>query len=252
MSLAPDWNNLICEYISDFLNKQTLPYVVSQSIPIVWFGNIDKYKASPKKIVTIGLNPSLNEFSVSRFGTVDLTANDAADELTNTLNLYFSYNPYKWFNNFEKALNQLDASYYENKNKENIAVHIDIYSAIATNPTWGGLSEDQQNEIQSIDLFKKLLNLLNPDVIIFSANRAVFEQVFPDFNLIKSASCVTKKGLFLKKYQCKDKILFNVRNFRGQPFGGLTDYELQAAMQELLGDGNNTSNYTCDSDLKLW
>ena len=143
MSLVQKLNNVMQEYIQDFINKQNLHYVVKPAIPIVWFGNMEKYESSPKKIVTIGINPSWKEFEEPRFDMVDLTSDNAIDKLRNTLNLYFEYNPYDWFNNFEKVLPTLDASYYEKK-ATNTAIHIDIYSAIATNPIWRYLSDDEK------------------------------------------------------------------------------------------------------------
>ena len=54
------------------------------------------------------------------------------------------------------------------------AVHIDIYSSIATDPTWGNLDAGVKNELQNITLFKELLQYLNPDVILVSVNRDIF------------------------------------------------------------------------------
>ncbi len=236
MSLTQKLNSVIKEYISDFLDKQNFPYVVKPSIPVVWFGNMTKYEKSSKKIVTIGINPSLNEFDQPRFSIVDLKDDNAIEEIKKTLNSYFEYNPYKWFANFEKVLKQFDASYYEGKNRTNIAVHIDIYSAIATDPTWGKLSKLERNNIQRTDLFKKLFDLLNPDIIIFSVNRDVFNSVFAKFKYSQSAKNIDKKGFFVEKYVDGDKILFNARNFRGQPFGGMTDNEIQEALRQLLNN----------------
>lgn len=62
MSLTQELTNVMQEYISDFVNKQNRPYIVKPAIPIVWFGNMEKYNKSPKKIVTVGINPSWHEF----------------------------------------------------------------------------------------------------------------------------------------------------------------------------------------------
>ena len=102
MSSEQELNTILKEYISDFISKQNLPYVVKPAIPIVWFGDMEKYKNSPQKIVTIGINPSLEEFSEKRFNIVNLGNENSVYELINTLNSYFTYNPYtKWFNSFE-------------------------------------------------------------------------------------------------------------------------------------------------------
>ena len=160
---------------------------------------------------------------------------DAAEELAKTLNLYFKSNPYtKWFRFFENVLSSLDASYYDG-NATNTAIHIDIYSAIATNPTWGSFSDTEKRDIQRIDLFKKLLKILNPDVIVFSANQKVFDDVFYQFRLEKCADNIgDKKGFFVRKYKNGDKILISGRNYRGQPFGGMTDDEIEEAINQLM------------------
>ena len=234
MTLTQDLNSVIQEYIDDFMRKQSIPYVVKPSIPIVWFGDMVKYNNSSKKIVTVGLNPSFGEFTVSRFEIVNLKSSNAIADLSKTLNCYFKKNPYSWFNPFEKVLHFLDASYYENR-ATNTAIHIDIYSAIATNPTWGGLSENEKEDIRRTDLFKKILNILDPDIIVFSANQKVFEEIFYNFMFEKSVEDIgNKKGFFIRKYKNADKFLISGRNMRGQPFGGISDREMQEAMQQLL------------------
>lgn len=232
--MTKEFNHIIQDYINDFVRKQSLQYVVKPSIPIVWFGDLEKYWQSKKKTVTVALNPSRNEFSSSRFDIVDLHSANATEKLTKTLNNYFRWNPYRWFRDFERILAMVGASYYENRS-ENIAVHIDIYSAIATDPIWSGLSPFQKKKICRTDLFERLLEALNPDIILFSANQKVFHEIFYQFKCEKCAEDIHgKKGFFIRKYRFGDKILFSGRNLRGQPFGGLNDFEVQATMGALL------------------
>ena len=47
--MTQNLKSIIGEYIADFKEKQNLPFVVKPSIPIVWFGDREKYEASPKK-----------------------------------------------------------------------------------------------------------------------------------------------------------------------------------------------------------
>lgn len=226
---------LIQDYINDFNSKQQLDYVVKPSIPVVWFGDMTAYQESKKKIVTIALNPSLSEFTEKRFEQVKLGAVDAVEKLAQTLNKYFKTNPYcKWFNNnFEKVLNCLDASYYENK-KTNTAIHIDFYSAIATNPIWGGLTKEEKNKLKRTDLFKRLLKQLAPDVILFSANASAFKDAFADFELVERCDRINgKKSPFIHKYKHGKQILFNGRNFNGQAFGGLDKNEIYEVMNKI-------------------
>lgn len=183
-------NDLIDSYWSDYVKHKDKDYIVKPSIPIVWFGDMEAYKKSKIKVITIAINPSNNEFpngadgepSFSRFLKAkelykkDTLSQDDKILLAQTLNSYFKNEPYmEWFKRFEKPLNILDVSY---KNGENIALHIDIYTALATNPTWGNLDEIQQNKIISINLFEKLLDYLKPDVMIYSANYEEFKRIF--------------------------------------------------------------------------
>ena len=162
-----------------------------------------------------------------------MQGNNAANKLAETLNSYFVKKPYSWFGNFEKVLSLLNAGYYENK--ANTAIHIDIYSAIATTPTWGGLTECEKQDIRRTDLFQKLLKLLNPDVIVFSVNQKVFNEVFHRFECVKSIDDIGgKKGFFIRKYTYGGKILISGRNYRGQPFGGMSDAEIKQTIKQLL------------------
>lgn len=159
------------------------------SIPILWFGDMNAYFSSGRKVVTVGLNPSLKEFpeDKDRFpkaaglhGKKTLGPRDIED-YTAAMNAYFETEPYsKWFNHFETALNPLEASYYANKRMPNRAIHIDIYAPFATEPTWSGLSPNQKQYIdkQSNGLYEDMLALLNPDVVLVSANKAVVDEQF--------------------------------------------------------------------------
>lgn len=198
-------SDLIDSYWSDYVKHKGKEYIVSPSIPIVWFGDIEAYKRSKIKVVTIAINPSNNEFpngadgkpSFSRFPNAEklytkerLTQEDKI-LLAGTLNGYFKNEPYmKWFDYYEKPLNVLGVSY---KSGENVALHIDIYTALATNPKWIGstiingkerkLTQKEKNSITNIDLFKKLLDYLKPSVIIFSTDKDGVRKIFPNARL---------------------------------------------------------------------
>ena len=60
-------DEILRDYILDFNKKKELDFVVKPSIPIVWFGDMDKYLTSTPRILTVGLNPSDQEFSDERF-----------------------------------------------------------------------------------------------------------------------------------------------------------------------------------------
>lgn len=202
-------SDLIDSYWSDYVKHKDKDYIVRKSIPIVWFGDIEAYKKSKIKIVTIGINPSNNEFpegadeklNFSRFPNAEklykkesLTQEDKI-LLAETLNGYFKNEPYMNKNDFfdvyeNKALRRLGASY---QNGENIALHIDIYTALATNPKWNEeiiingkkrkLTEQEKDDITKMDLSKKLLEYLEPSVIIFSTDKDGVRKIFPNAQL---------------------------------------------------------------------
>ena len=51
------------EYFDNFKNKDV---VVAPSLPILNFGNLDAYANSELKVVTVGKNPSDNEFRFNK------------------------------------------------------------------------------------------------------------------------------------------------------------------------------------------
>lgn len=234
------------EFINDFLVKKKDPdlksCIVKKSIPIVYFGDFEAYRKSKRKIVTIGLNPSNNEFpeNEKRFQFINFSKGDENDNvfsLYNTLNDYFKVNPYSWFKRGEYVLNTLGATYYEAplydlgfKNNDT-ALHLDIYSSIATAPTWNGLGASAKKKIQNIELFRKLLNYLDPDIILISTNKQVFKQCFGDFSFVDER--LDKNNYYIRKYVKGNKELLWVYNVRGIAFG-LSHEFIKESVTELM------------------
>lgn len=110
---------------------------VSPAVPILFFGDVDAYASSPLCILTVGLNPSSEEFPARRpFKRFPLAADvKAADRqrYVRALSAYFRTDPYGvWFRNFEPLLNGARSSYYPGR--DSTALHTDIYSPVATTP----------------------------------------------------------------------------------------------------------------------
>jgi hypothetical protein len=154
------------------------PYIVTPSIPILFFGDSERYWRSSPKIITVGLNPSQREFPPSepfqRFRTAanitpqNLASQQATDYLV-ALNTYFRNDPYRlWFGAFEPILNGLDASYYDGHT--NAALNTDLCSPLATAPTWSGLTAIQQTKLMEtgVELWHQLVAQLQPDIVIMS------------------------------------------------------------------------------------
>lgn len=145
------------------------------TIPIDWFGDRVAYKRSKIRIVTVGLNPSDKEFrnNDGESFNIDLRFKGYQEKgLEAVYNNYFEYNPYSWFKSFEYILNGLDASYYSKKGMPNRALHTDICSPWATDPTWSKLSIKEKNVLMEDGLgfeqWKQLIEKLEPDIILFS------------------------------------------------------------------------------------
>lgn len=237
-------------YIEDFIeksnNSKLRKYIVPNSIPIIWFGNMERYFESQRKIVTIGLNPSKEEFSEKRFNDISFDdINKSIKDLKTTLNQYFGpphNNPYKkWFNNGNIALEPMKASYYDNNPElHDVALHIDIYTAIATDPTWGKLDEEIKKALDNTDLFQKLLKYLEPDIILVSVNKDVFEKNF-GFDYIKDnekyqyESRGDTSSYYIRKYHKEKGQLFWIYNNRGTAFGLEHDF-MKKSIEKMLSD----------------
>lgn len=132
--------------------------VIPNVMPILFFGNLDAYFKSEKRVVTVALNPSALEFLTSsgysiayRFhgapSTYSFSQQDYLKYIQSVSN-YFVYNPYmRWFWYNEKILRYFNASYqgrfcgYMTTEKfEKTALHIDLKAPVATDPVWGKLT----------------------------------------------------------------------------------------------------------------
>lgn len=161
------------------------------SLPILWFGDSAAFLNSPVRIVTVGLNPSRVEFPDSdrflRFPAVREVTPRPETEVqriayVRALDSYFGAAPYRrWFDQgFERVLNGLSASYYEGQ--PNSALHTDLFSPLATDPTWSRLANEDRERLArgGLPLWHKLIRVLEPHVIIVSIARRHLDQIlFP-------------------------------------------------------------------------
>lgn len=154
---------------------------VQPSMPILYFGDRSAYEASPVRFVTVGLNPSLLEFPTAapwrRFPAAEPDAGrhgqpEEVARYLQALGDYFRVDPYReWFDRaFEPLLRGAGASYYPGA--EAIALHTDIASPVATNPTWSRLGPRRSQHVGGARLWRDLIEQLQPDAIIVSVARA--------------------------------------------------------------------------------
>lgn len=157
--------------------------IVKNSVPILWFGNSEKYFLSKKRTITVSLNPSDNEFRGSkhdnysprhRFPSFD----NSPESLYSAYNEYYDKTPYNsWFKaSFESVLKSFAASHYE---AENVALHTDIGSPYATSPTWSGLNDLDRSilEPKGSAIWHKLMAVFEPDVILLSASKGFEKKI---------------------------------------------------------------------------
>ena len=163
----------VCRAWRAYDNAAALLTRVNPSIPILFFGDLNAYRASPLRVLTVGLNPSLHEFPsgrpFSRFPLADEDTRPDQGPYLDTLSSYFRTNPYRaWFNAWEPLLKGTGASYYTGHSST--ALHTDICSPVATNPTWSRLGEVDQRALEAdgVSLWHLLLRCLKPQVVVLS------------------------------------------------------------------------------------
>lgn len=176
-------NNLINQTLNYFSSHSQNIFVVKPSLPILYFGDLDEYYTSPLKVVTVGKNPSDNEFRLKRTDPYSFCRfkrwNPKKANLIESLNPYFSDAPLSWFSCYEPVLNGMGCSYYSDK-VNNRALHTDICSPIATNPTWSKLHPSQQDSLYHAGyrIWDQLIEELQPDILLVSIPQGLFLKHF--------------------------------------------------------------------------
>ena len=148
----PNIDELVAGAWRAFENAAALPARVCPSIPILFFGDLQAYFDSAVRVLTVGLNPSRREFpSESDFQRFPIAEGIAVSEVNpylDALSTYFRTHPYRnWFRSFEPMLNGLGASYYEGQ--DSTALHTDICTPVATDPTWSRLGRAARRVLHS-------------------------------------------------------------------------------------------------------
>lgn len=263
MIINEDLSKIISTYWQDFQDKKNYDFVVNPSIPVIWFGNIEKYNDSQLKIVTVSINPSKKEFeddtgksSFWRFKDIsqDFSNKKSLNEddillLVNAYNSYFGLNPYaSYFNYYEKVLeNYFDCDYHGQK--KNTAIHIDLYTPIATE-YWKNLSEDEKGKIQPFSgspknekFILEFLNYLEPNIVLFSTRKDELKKVFKiDLENDKICEQNLKRGFSMILYKTnKQYMILYGRNNYGKPFnlGGVFINKAKSCFLDNIKKQNN-------------
>lgn len=175
-------------------DRAGLAHLVRPSMPILFFGDSERFARSPLHVITVGLNPSREEFPrVTPFlrfpGSEALNSDDPSGYLA-SLNAYFRTAPYtSWFNpSFEPLLRGLGASYYDAA--PSAALHTDLCSPLATDPTWSRLDRDEQAVLEPAGqrLWQELVEALQPDIVLISVRRQRLSMIA--FPLVEAPSVI--------------------------------------------------------------
>ena len=156
---------------------------VTPAAPVLFFGDLNAYSVSPLRVLTVGLNPSLHEFPAGKpFRRFPLLTGGGSDRepgrYVDAMSAYFRTDPYRrWFSAFEPLLNGAGASYYAGETST--ALHTDICSPLATDPTWGRLRRTQRAglEARGGELWHALLEVLCPHVVAVSVARDFLKRI---------------------------------------------------------------------------
>ncbi len=155
---------------------------VNPAVPILFFGDLDAYRASPLHVLTVGLNPSRHEFPADqpfrRFPLAEGSLGREPSRYLDAMSAYFRTDPYKgWFSAFEPLLNGMNTSYYQGG--ASTALHTDICSPVATNPTWSQLDEADRAALESDGdpLWHMLLEELQPQIVALSVAKAHLKRI---------------------------------------------------------------------------
>jgi hypothetical protein len=244
---APGFGDDVRELASDawqlhHLALGSAPHLVTPSMPILYFGDSVRYRASPIRVVTVGLNPSREEFPTTdpwrRFPegrTIDAAAPDLAAYLR-SLDRYFDdgRHPYmRWFGMaFGAILRGLDADYHDQAT--NIAIHTDLCSPLATDPTWSGLSHGEQHAFRDgYQLWHRLVAALQPHVILMSvAERHLQRVTLPSSDEWTAIHTVPRKRPYefrARRLDTPDRCLLVWGRATQLPFGSVANSDKQAA-----------------------
>lgn len=157
-------------------------WCVNPAVPILFFGDLDAYRASPLRVLTVGLNPSRREFPADqpfqRFPRTEGISGGEPSRYLDAMSAYFRTDPYRaWFSAYEPLLNGMDASYYDKH--ASTALHTDICSPVATDPTWSGLDAADRAALESEGgpLWHMLLEELKPQIVALSVAKRHLERI---------------------------------------------------------------------------
>jgi hypothetical protein len=159
--------------------RQMPSIVVDPASPILYFGDQPAYQQSKTRVITVGLNPSLAEFPpADPFLRFPGAGQGPGRNYLNAMNAYFMTHPYDtWFRTFFSMLDGLGSHFHSSA--PSIALHTDLCSPVATNPTWSRLSSEDTTLLAKLGtpLWHDLVRILRPHVILVSVARERLDDI---------------------------------------------------------------------------
>lgn len=163
-----------------YKDSEDTPCVLKPSLPILYFGDSERYARSSLKVITVGLNPSWAEFPIGDPFARFRKARHVYPGILNgifyptylaALNDYFRCDPYMgWFGTLEPLLEGMGVGYRDGPT--NAALHTDLCSPLATAPTWSKLTHERDRlGPAGVRLWLRLVRQLAPDVVLVSVAR---------------------------------------------------------------------------------
>lgn len=224
---------------------------VTPAAPILFFGDLPAYRDARLRVLTVGLNPSLHEFPAGepfrRFPLVESRTDREPARYLDAMSAYFRTEPYRgWFSTFEPLLNGMGASYYEGA--ASTALHTDICSPVATNPTWSGLGNAVRSGLAADGgpLWHMLLEELRPHIVALSVAKAHLERIrfasITNWEVIHAFRWKAGGELRSRPYEIRarwydigsDRSLFVFGAAAQKPFGTLAAVQKRKAGELLL------------------
>lgn len=162
------------------LSRRGESSAIIESMPIAYFGDLYTYYLSKIRIITVGLNPSSQEFPREnpylRFQATNyqqIIDNKDYKLYEKLLCEYYQRNPYlTWFNCFQGIFRGLNASYLDCSRYPNHVLHTDICSPVPTDPTWSKLSKLDRSNLFHFGqkIWHSLVEVLQPELILISVS----------------------------------------------------------------------------------
>jgi len=166
------------------------------SFPVLWFGDLEKWRVSPYKIMTVGINPGPRTFmpdtSRNRYqdwwrqilpsqpptfhqynGAMRQFMKQVAGGRRTTNANGQAANDSTWFKTYQPITEGITSGGLTATIHSPYYLHTDIFSPIATDQAWSQLTNDQQSLLlqHGIEYWKRLMSILQPEGIILSVSR---------------------------------------------------------------------------------